>query len=88
MFSVVRITTGMTITVRTKPMPRTSREILHPEEYFEKKFTPDLFSNVPVGGVTRTLAVEWAPKVRVLAVTAERLSQDREPRVRLRKTLP
>jgi hypothetical protein len=38
--------------------PRTSREILHPEEYFEKKFVPDVFSNAPAAGVSRTLAVE------------------------------
>jgi hypothetical protein len=38
--------------------PRSTREILHPEEYFEKTFTPAPFVDTPAAGVSRTLSVE------------------------------
>ncbi len=38
--------------------PRSSREVLHPDDYFETRFVPDAFSDTPAAGVTRTLAVE------------------------------
>lgn len=38
--------------------PSTTREILHPAEYFDHKFTPDSFTSTPAAGVTRPISVE------------------------------